>query len=197
MYSCILLAAGFSSRFGSPKALARFSGGSVIERLQNTLLKSKLTDIIIVLGAHDEQIRPLVLKHKTIRVVHNKDYNLGQTCSFKIGLAALKPETRAVLLLPVDYPLISTAAVDALIDGFAEEPCDILVPTFNARRGHPPVFNASLKKELLALDNGRGINSVFSQEGRSIREMELKDPGVVKTFNTPEEFEALRLREII
>ena len=46
MISCILLAAGFSSRFGSPKALAELPGERVIERLQNELLKTQVEEIV-------------------------------------------------------------------------------------------------------------------------------------------------------
>ena len=68
MISCILLSAGLSSRFGSPKALAKLPDGqTVIEKIQNQLLSIPESELIIVLGHAKTQILPLVLKHKNLK----------------------------------------------------------------------------------------------------------------------------------
>jgi len=89
MIACILLSAGLSQRFGSPKALAQWNTGTVIEHLQNLLVKSQVDEIIVVCGAHADQIKPHILEHKQVRFVYNKDYNFGQTSSFKAGLKSV------------------------------------------------------------------------------------------------------------
>src|SRR3990167_701833 len=109
MISCIVLSAGQNSRFGSPKALAKFKGRTVIEHLQIVLIASDLDEIIIVLGAFVNDIKPYLLKHKKIKVVYNKDYNLGQTSSFQTGLKVMDQQSQGVMLLPVDFPLVQTA----------------------------------------------------------------------------------------
>ena len=89
MVSCLLLAAGSSQRFNSPKALAPINGKTVIEHLQNILLATPLDEVIIVLGAHQEAIKPFLLNHKRVKVVYNKDHKfycnriLYQHCSAK------------------------------------------------------------------------------------------------------------------
>src|SRR3989338_3666132 len=76
MISCILLSAGLSSRFGSPKALGLLDPSlTVIERVQQMLVSSRLDEIVIVLGFRHTRIKPYVLNHKKIKVVYNKDYN--------------------------------------------------------------------------------------------------------------------------
>ena len=85
MITCILLSAGLSERFGSPKALACLSDSTVIEHLQNTLLQSCCDKIIVVLGAHASLIQPFIFIHSRIRVVYNKDYYFGQTSSLQAG----------------------------------------------------------------------------------------------------------------
>ena len=196
MNSCILLAAGSSTRFGSSKALARIMGETVIERLLDELLKSKLDEIIVVLGAHEQEIRPLILKHKSIKVVYNKDHNLGQSSSFKCGLRALDQAGTGILLLPVDHPLLQAGTVDRLIAEFVQAKAKVLIPTFNGKRGHPPVFSIDLLNEFLALSDDRGINTVVHRHANETKELAVKDPGVIKAFNTPQELESLRLREI-
>ena len=112
MISCILLSAGLSSRFGSPKALARINNISVIEHIQNTLDNSMVSEVIVVLGGHAKKIKSVVLKHKKVKYVYNKDYNLGQTSSFKIGLKHISTNSLAVMLLPIDYPLIQFKTIN-------------------------------------------------------------------------------------
>ena len=89
MISCILLTAGLSNRFRSPKALARLGQDTVIEHLQKTLINTQISDIVIVLGAEAETIKPFLLNHKKIRFVYNKNFNFGQTSSFKTGLTGI------------------------------------------------------------------------------------------------------------
>ena len=99
MISCILLSAGLSKRFGSPKALADISGVSVIRYIQNTLIESKIGEIVVVLGANKEKIKSHILNHKKIKVVYNKDYNFGQTSSFKAGLSQISNDSKGIMLL--------------------------------------------------------------------------------------------------
>ena len=74
MISCILLTAGESQRFGSPKALAQIHQTKAIEVLQEKLIQSLVAEIIIVTGAYENLIKPYVFNHSKVRVVHNKDY---------------------------------------------------------------------------------------------------------------------------
>jgi len=190
MITCILLSAGESERFGSPKALARTSQRTAIEDLQNTLLGSIADEIIVVLGAYVDAVKPHVFNHKKVRVVYNKDYKLGQTSSFQTGLSAVGNGTGAVLLVPVDCPLILTSTVDLLIRHFEQSNPVLLIPAYQGKRGHPPVFNASLKTEILTLSPSIGLNSLFA--GHAPQILEINDPGIVQTFNTPEELEAIK-----
>ena len=190
MVSCVLLSAGESQRFGSPKALAKTSRQTAIEDLQNTLLASIADEIIVVLGSYFDAVKPHVFNHKKVRIVYNKNYKLGQTSSFQTGLSAVGNETCAVLLVPVDCPLILTSTVDLLIRHFKQNNPAILIPAYQSKRGHPPVFSASLKAEILTLSSSTGLNSLFA--GHAPQTLEINDPGIIQTFNTPAELEAIK-----
>ncbi len=192
MIHCLLLSAGESSRFGQPKALAPFGRETVVEHLLKVLISSNVDGTTVVLGHGDDLIRPFILKHININVVYNKDHKFGQTSSFCAGLRSLNNDVDAVLLLPVDYPLVKAKTINALIDCFRARGSRIVIPSFRGRKGHPPLFSLSLKPEFLALDNGQGINTVAHRHQESSVVLEVDDPGVVRTFNTPEEFSALK-----
>ena len=192
MVSCILLAAGSSVRFGSPKALAKINGITVIEHLQSVLTASCAGEIIVVLGDHCENIKPHILNHKKVGLVYNKDYNLGQTSSFKAGLKAISPKSQGIMLIPVDVPALKGSTVDLLISRFIERKPTVLIPTYQGKRGHPPIFNACLKKELLDLDMSAGLNTLERRYEPDIMLFAVEDPGVLLSFNTPKEFEAVK-----
>ena len=192
MISCLLLSAGFSSRFGSPKALVRLNGQTLIEHLQELLLATQLHEIIIVLGHGADQIKPFLFKHRKIKVVYNKDYKFGQTSSFKCGIKEVVAPTTGVLLFLVDYPLIKKETIDTLISYFEEKKPIALLPSCRDKKGHPPILNMKLKSELLAIKDSAGINTVIHHHIDDITLLPVDDPGVLRSFNTKEEFEQLK-----
>jgi molybdenum cofactor cytidylyltransferase len=189
MITAILLSAGLSERFGSPKALACLWGTTVIEHLQNTLLQSSCDKIIVVLGAHAGLIEPSLLKHSRIRVVYNKNYIFGQTSSVQSGWREEGNLSEGVLFLPVDCPFVQTSTIDQMINHFKKQDPDILVPTYHHQKGHPPIFHQRLKSKILSLPMDQGLNSLYAQHPPQI--IELDDPGIIESFNTPEEFERI------
>jgi len=190
MNTCILLSAGLSERFGSPKALARIGDITAIELVQKTLLKSCCENIIIVLGASSTLIQPYIFIHSRINVVYNKDYNFGQTSSVQAGWRQADLASEGILLLPVDCPLVQSTTIDKIILSFKNNSQNILIPTYKNKKGHPPIFHQRLKSKILNLPLSHGLNSLFDQYPPQT--IEIEDPGIIKSFNTMEEFEAIK-----
>ena len=191
MISCIVLSAGLSSRFGSPKALANLNGQTVMEYLLHSFVSSDLDEIIIVLGAEAERIKPYILKHKKVKVVYNKDYNFGQTSSFQTGLRYASKDAEGIMLLPVDFPAIKTETINILIKEFYLESSKIIIPQYCSRKGHPPVFPVLLKDEFLSLKFEEGLNAIQHRHEEKIKFVEVFDSSVIQTFNTVQELKDL------
>ena len=195
MLSCIILSAGLSTRFTAPKALAKIQGGlTVIEHLQTMLLKTSLDEIIVVLGAGADKIKPLLFNHKKIKNVYHQDYLLGQTSSFKEGLKNIHPQSEGIMCFPVDYPVVQQATIVELMKYFFEKKPTILIPTFENKKGHPPIFSAQLKNEFFNLDNHLGLNTIVHQYELQTILLPVKDRGVIESFNTQEEFERIKIQ---
>lgn len=192
MISCILLAAGESRRFQSPKALAVFNGLALIEFTLKKLLATTLEEIVVVLGSNNELIKPHVLKDKRLKCVLNTNYQLGQTSSFKTGLKTTDPRALGVLLLPIDLPLIKPETIDTLIDYFIKQAPLVLVPTFENKKGHPPVFSDDLRDELMCLNDDQPLSEILNRHEKEILIYPVNDEGVVLSFNTQEEFQKIK-----
>lgn len=192
MISCILLSAGLSSRFGSPKALAKLNSKTTIEHLTATLLASKVDEIIVVLGDMAETIKPIIPKHSKIKIVFNELFREGQTSSFKAGLRTVSPKAKGMMLSPVDTPLVTAKTLNMLIEEFYLKEPAILIPAFETRRGHPPIFHVQLKEQLLNLSSSKGLNEFEREHSAEACFFPVSDPGILINFNTPEEFTPLK-----
>jgi molybdenum cofactor cytidylyltransferase len=190
MITCILLSGGLSERFGSPKPLALMSEDiSVVQHVQNTLLQSSCDQIIVVLGGHAHQVMPSIFIHNRIRVVYNKHYNLGQLSSVQEGWRQAENESTGIMFLPVDCPLVQVSTIDTIIDHFKKEDPDILIPSYQHKKGHPPIFNQRLKSKALEIPTTLGLNSLFTEHPPQT--IDINDPGIIKSFNTPQELEKI------
>lgn len=191
MITALLLTAGLSARFGSPKALVRIQGQTLLERQLNMLLSAAVDAIIVVLGAHAERIRPRIPQHDRIKTVYNAHFQLGQTSSVKaaLGQSALSSD---LLLLPVDFPFVLETTINLLTAHFKQHAALITIPTFNGHNGHPPIFSSKLKSEILQLDNGLGLNEIIRRHKHELDLVPVADRGILATFNTPAEFAKLK-----
>ena len=123
MITAVVLAAGASLRFGSPKQ--RVLLGPVVERVR----ASSVDDVVVVLGAHDVET--------DARAVRCADWELGPGASLRCGLAALGPEVDAAVVVLGDGPDLDPRAVDRVIAAWRETGAPRLAATYGGVRLHP------------------------------------------------------------
>lgn len=83
-----MLAAGESTRMGTPKPLLPWFGATLVERQSEALLKAGVDDVYVVTGHHACEVHPRVHGPRIHRVL-NPHYKLGKSTSIRAGLAAL------------------------------------------------------------------------------------------------------------
>jgi CTP:molybdopterin cytidylyltransferase MocA len=110
----VVLAAGFSTRLGRPKALARLRGMSLLERTLRVLAPCRgAARIIVVVPPRAARYR-LGARSAAAEFAANARRALGQASSVRCGLARAR-RASAVLLLPVDLPALRTVDIERLV----------------------------------------------------------------------------------
>ncbi len=186
MLAAVILAAGESSRMGSPKALVTHQGHPFLEHLLEITRHPNVGLTRVVLGANADEIRSQ-LKLDPATVVVNTNWTQGQLSSIHAALRSLPAGlTDGILLCLVDHPLITAALVSELIEQFYASPKLIVVPTYNGKRGHPAIFSSKLYPELLKAPLDTGARAVVWAHAEEVLEVPTVEEGVVLNLNDPE-----------
>jgi CTP:molybdopterin cytidylyltransferase MocA len=126
--AAIVLAAGASTRFGSPKQ--RLLLEPVLARVRAA---KSVGEIVVVAGAHDLETDE--------RVVRCRDWERGPGASLRCGLSALRAETEAAVVVLGDGPHLAPAAVDRVVAAWRGGAGDIVAASYGGNRGHPLVLD--------------------------------------------------------
>jgi molybdenum cofactor cytidylyltransferase len=185
--SAVLLGAGQSKRMGFDKLSLPWGKKTVFERCLETLLRSEVQEVVIVLGLQNEGIRNL-FHGKNIKIVTNSHPEGGMSTSIRRGLQALHPRSDGILIALGDQPFLKTRTVNVLIRTFAQGKGGIIVPSFRGRRGHPVIFHKRYRKELLKLKGDVGGKSILERYPKDVIMVPVKAEGVVKDINTWQDY---------
>jgi molybdenum cofactor cytidylyltransferase len=189
--AAVVLAAGMSSRMGRDKALLRVPGGSwFLSQLASTLRAGGCTEVVAVVGAAEDAIRAAVEREAIpVRLVRNPDPARGQLSSLHAAMdwvAGSAP--RALLVVPVDLPLVAPHTVGRVIAAWARSGAPIVRPSWRGRHGHPVLFDAQLLPELRAADLSAGARTVVRAHALEACDVEVDDPGAFDDIDTPGDY---------
>lgn len=166
----IILAAGGSSRFGSPKQLLRVDGETLVERAVREAAGFSSPDVsatvvVLVLGANHREItaKPEHIIKPNLLVAVNDLWQTGIASSIRCGLAALPPETDAALLTLCDLPLVDSRLYETLSEAYFRSGKGISCCRYGGSGGVPAMFGRKYFPLLQALAGDRGAKSLFGQ----------------------------------
>lgn len=193
MISSILLAAGESRRMGEFKQLLDLGGKSFVERCTDTLLASNVSEVIIVTGHRESEVRRAI-GNRPVRFIHNSGYPSGMASSIKSGVQALNDGVRACVLALVDQPQIATDVIDRLIETYEKSHPLIVIPTFEGKNGHPLLFDLALREEILSMDPDHGLREVVRSHASEIAHVEISSREILEDFDLPQDYQRLLKR---
>jgi molybdenum cofactor cytidylyltransferase len=113
--SGVILAAGASTRFGTPKQRARIGETTMLEAVVEIARRAGLAPILAV-------VPPGLAVPPDVVPVINADPDAGLSRSFQLGIAAVPVESPAVVVLLGDQPTLDPDDVRAIVAGRGRQP---------------------------------------------------------------------------
>lgn len=190
----VILAAGASARFGSPKLLAPFEGRPLLQHALDAVAAAGLGDAVVVLGEDAGAIEAAIAWRDERRVVNPRPMD-GLSSSLRVGLdAAVEiPGASAVLVVLGDQPLLGPEVIRAVLEaadapGAADAP--FVRPRYAGDAAPNPVLVRRSAWALVAgLEGDRGVGPLLATRPELVVEVEV--PGANPDVDTPADLAAL------
>jgi CTP:molybdopterin cytidylyltransferase MocA len=126
----VVLAAGASRRFGSPKQAVLLE--PVLERVR----ESSVPEALVVLGAHDVP--------SSAPAIHCPEWELGRGASLRCGLRTFGPQVAAAVVVLGDGPNLAPQAIDRVVEVWRESGAEVVAATYGGNRGHPVLLTRAV-----------------------------------------------------
>lgn len=186
----VLLAAGASRRLGQPKQLLPIDGKPLIVRMAECLLATNTWPVVVVLGAHAEEIRP-VLARLPVLVSENPAWSEGMASSLRTGIGALQQFSRsldAALVTVCDQPALCPEVVRQLVAMQRASGRSMVAAHYAGRNGVPALFLREHFHALSELTGEEGARLLLNRHPELVATVALPDLAV--DLDTPDDVAA-------
>ena len=202
----MLLAAGASTRFGSPKMLAPVGDDRkpLLQKVCETWLEAGIDNLLIVLGCNARDIRATIGENllrrghtekrlateSSVRFVENPHWQDGMFTSVKVGLAAVSPASTHIAISPADLPFLSKSSLRTVLDAARSVEAShttVVVPTHARSRGHPLVISAALAARVLSWPDSARLNRLFAEPDVKVLHLEGFDASILHDVDRAED----------
>jgi molybdenum cofactor cytidylyltransferase len=181
---------------GRPKLALPLGDRTVLEHVIAALRAANVDHILVVLGPHVAELRPLAeAAGAHVHVLAEATPDMRTTVEHGLrwleNRFAPNPDD-SWLLVPADHPTLRPDVICQLMDAQKTHPQrSIFVPTYQARRGHPTLIAWEHVHGMRALPAGVGINTYLRQQIDQTLEVASDSAEILLDLDTPEDYERL------
>ena len=190
--TAIILASGFSKRFGGNKLLALYKGKPLIMHIVDKVIKQNFYEVIIV-SQYDE-VLSLVSHAKSskgiIKAVKNNNPQKGISESIKLGVKVSQP-CDAYMFFVGDAPFIREETIEDMMRMYERievKETAILYPFYEEKRGNPVIFAQVYKEELMGLSGDKGGKQIIARHSEYAIGYEVGHPKELFDIDTQLDF---------
>ncbi len=187
----IILAAGTSSRLGSPKQLLSYKGKNLLRHTVDEALETGCASVFVVLGANSELLRK-ELKDKPVSIVENTAWQEGMASSIRCGLETitstiLRPDS--IIFMVCDQPYVSSSLLLNLVNKKNETGMPIVASSYEDKAGTPALFHRSFYTTLMELKGDKGAGKLIADNPDKVATVSF--PEGITDIDTKEDYENL------
>lgn len=186
----VILGAGMSTRMGKPKLLLPWGKLSVIETIIETLQRSGLENIVLVTGASHSELADHLRGKKVTLALNPRFADGNMVHSLQIGLEKLQLlGCSAALLALGDQPQMQVATVKQVIKAGEQHPGQLILPSYQMKRGHPWIIPSALWENLLNLPDTHTMRDFINGQAETIHYEVVDTDSIFADLDTPEEYQ--------
>lgn len=182
----ILLAAGFSRRFGAAdKLLQLLPDGRPIAVASAESLIQGVPDCIAVLRPENKKLARL-LKNTGLEVIFCHEHDQEMADSLVTAIQASSNSAAAndgFIIALADMPYIQAATISAVAAKVIAG-ASIVIPTYQNQRGHPIGFAAKFRNDLETLQGDEGARSIIKRYPNEVTLLACDDAGILQDIDT-------------
>ncbi len=184
----VVLGAGRSSRFGTPKQLLPFGETTLLGQAVRNATASNLGRVVVVLGRASEELRNSVDFGRAV-VVENTTYGTGCASSLLAGMDAAGENCEALVLLLGDQPGVRPEFINLALAGWRWERPWASVASYQGKLGHPFIFSRAAFGDLRGLHGDKAVWKLIEAYPERVLRTEI-EAALPPDVDTPEDYEA-------
>jgi molybdenum cofactor cytidylyltransferase len=193
----VVVAAGLSQRMGGThKGLLPWGAqGTILSTILTTLASAELSAIRVVTGHQRQAIEAVVraLPHADVSCVFNAGYEAGEMLSsVQVGLQALPDRIAAALIVLGDQPRLQVDTLSRLHAAHRAGQGQIVIPSYNMRRGHPLLIPRQHWAAICVLGAGQTLRHFLRDHAASINHVVIDNDSILSDIDTPQDYQAAR-----
>ena len=182
----LLLAAGFSRRFGANKLLQPISPSTCVASQACATLRHGVDFVLAIIRPGQTELASILNGvGAEIVVFEAAEQGMGATLAHGVRLS-MKADGWVVGL--ADMPWIRPETVLAVTQALRSG-APLVVPVHDHRRGHPVGFGSGFQEELLILRGDQGAKSILDRHASRIHRLPCDDPGIHRDIDCPADLE--------
>ncbi len=183
----IVLAAGFSRRYGGNKLDARLADGATVLGRTVERLTAATTNIVVVTRQpliDAGLFRDLVSEATPVLACPDADQGLGHSLAH--GAAHVR-DWDACLICLADMPFITSRTYTRLLAALG--PDQIVRPHYRGQPGNPVGFGRRFLDELRQCRGDTGARAVIDAHPDRLQAVDVDDPGILRDVDRPSDLE--------
>tara|TARA_B100001123_G_C14997675_1_gene902228 strand:+ start:48 stop:623 length:576 start_codon:yes stop_codon:yes gene_type:complete len=189
MIKAILLAAGQSKRIKTEnKLLKNYKKKPLINYVINSLIKSKVNKIIIVVGYESEKLKKIITKNKKIKFIKNYKYSCGISSSIKVGLKKISKKDKGFIIVQSDMPFIKSLILNKIYNSILKKKYLVHVLRYKKKLGNPIGFDISTLNKFKKIKGDLGAKHMVKKLRNSTNFIEVSSKKIFKDFDTISDF---------
>jgi molybdenum cofactor cytidylyltransferase len=172
-YNIVIIAAGASTRLGSPKQLLKYNDVNLIQHAIDEALATDAQKVVVVLGSEAENISENI-NRKQAHILYNKNWEEGMASSIRTGVEQAKllsPSIDAVILMVCDQPYATASLLKNLVAQHIDTGKPIVASQYKETLGTPVLFHKTFFAELLKLNGDTGAKKIIIENKDQVQQV--------------------------